>query len=608
MKAMGNAAEKNANNGGAQNLAPKTKKNRLWRFFVTSFTAILVVALLLLIVNALLSMFKDDYYTTIGEYRLFSIVSDSMEPTIPKGSMIVSEKPTNVDSIKGESKSGAKDGTIITFKQKASNGEVILQTHRVVSVSKEENGVTRFTTRGDNAGGNDSFRPTWSDVVGIYTGRKCGFFGSLFGFFQSSIGVSVLIFAAFVLTISCVMWRYVNTTEARKRLERAAIKKSNETLSTVNLRYDNISEITAVMDVLGMVAEDPRNYAENKEIVARLTEFINASSFELPQSPELAAILDTMPPPDTPSSLAAALSTGATLRQAEDGQTLILTTMSGNKHILLTPVQTSDGIILCQQGVRIKADISPNIEEIGITSIPTAPQFFEGQPLEKNIVYPELPQPDLRLGPEALLGGASSETAQRLQQLQQSGAMLSMPMAAQPHVRALGSASALATGNAAAPASESESAGQRLSAADEMIKNAALMRIRNDSARMAYAQYREASARVELKQTEQLQSLLSAAAPLSYDEQLKVAEYKAVHAKAKKPRPPKTPEQRNKEKQAAERRKIAKQAFLDALTPEDRELYLTEQKLSKARENAIRKLKRIESDRKILQRVDKNNK
>ena len=51
-------------------------------------------------------------------------------------------------------------------------------------------------------------------------------------------------------------------------------------------------------------------------------------------------------------ALVAALSTGATLRQAEDGQTLVLTTTSGDKNIMLTPVQTQDGVILCQQGVR----------------------------------------------------------------------------------------------------------------------------------------------------------------------------------------------------------------------------------------------------------------
>ena len=541
---------------------PTKKRSKLKRGFSIAGVVLLVVILVVLILNAVLSMFMDNYYTTFGDYRLFSIVSDSMEPTIPKGSMIVGKKPTDVKAIKASSSQDAKDGTIITFKAKNANGETILLTHRVVAISTE-NGKTVFTTRGDNAAGVDGVKPTWDDVVGIYTGKKAGFFGALFGFFASSIGASVLIFALFIVVVAWIIIRYINNTEQRKALETAALKKSNEALGNVSLRYDNVHEITAVMDVLGMVTEEPKTHAENKELVERLNAFIRASSLELPQTPETAAMLDSLPAPDTPGSLAAALAAGATLRQAEDGQTLVLTTMSGGKNILLTPVNTRDGIILCQQGVRINSDIAPNIEAIGITSMPAVPEFFEGQPLEKNVEYPELPQPNVKLGPQELLTGSGAQ----------------------------------AQGQQALPSSAPETPKQLGQAATTKPDEDGEQKHR------AYLRYREMMLEKELRRVARLRTLLSETSPLTAEEQLKVAEYKSMNPPKKRERKPLTDEQKAKRKAAAERRKQELEAFLNSLTPEDRELYLNEQKLARARESSIRQLQRIEADRKILNRL-----
>ncbi len=565
---------------------PIKKKSKAGKVFKIGGVSILLVIFAVLVINSLLVMFNDDYYTTFGNYRLFAIVSDSMEPTIPTGSMIVDSKPENPADI--------KKGTVITFKY--NNGsETVLITHRVVALETKD-GVTRYITKGDNAKANDAFRPAFSDVVGIYTGKKCGFFGSLFGFFQSPLGVSVLIFGMFIIAVAWVVIWYVNVAESRRKLKVAALKKSAQALSNVNLRYDNINEITAVMDVLGMITDEPQTKAESKTVAERLRAFIKAENIELPQTPETAAVLDTLPAPDTPSALAAALAAGATLRQAEDGQTLVLTTISGDKNILLTPVQTSDGIILCQQGVRMRSDLAPNIEDVGITSMPASPEFFEGLPLEKSVEYPELPQPKRVLGPEFLLHGG----AQAPIDAPQLDKAYSSPLI----VGGATVAEIAAPRDADQPLLESREAQTAQQPRREYIPTEADERRAKESSRQAYAQYREASSLLELRQAEQLSSLLNEAAPLTYDEQLKVAEYKAAHKKPKKPKKPQTAEQKAAAKEAAERRRVAQEAFLNALSAEDRELYETEQKLAKSRSAAIRRLKRIAADRKLLDKLD----
>ena len=79
---------------------PIKKKSKAGKVFKIGGVSILLVIFAVLVINSLLVMFNDDYYTTFGNYRLFAIVSDSMEPTIPTGSMIVDSKPENPADIK----------------------------------------------------------------------------------------------------------------------------------------------------------------------------------------------------------------------------------------------------------------------------------------------------------------------------------------------------------------------------------------------------------------------------------------------------------------------------------------------------------------------------
>ena len=67
----------------------KKKQSKRVRILKWSGFTVLMLFLIALITNAFLCLFKDHYYPTFGGYRLFAIVSDSMDPTIPEGHMIV---------------------------------------------------------------------------------------------------------------------------------------------------------------------------------------------------------------------------------------------------------------------------------------------------------------------------------------------------------------------------------------------------------------------------------------------------------------------------------------------------------------------------------------
>ena len=561
-----------------QTAAKKPSRGRSVGKYVALGIAVVILAALIL--NAVLAMFMPHYYPTFGKYRLFSIVSDSMEPEIMTGNMIVSEVPKSEDDI--------KVGDVITYEVADNKGNITLITHRVVAIEKNPNsGKTSYTTKGDNAPSNDSIHPDFDEVVGVFTGKQSPFFGYLIGFLQSSEGALMLITIIFIVIVTWLVTYYIDTREYRRGYEQAALKRSEQELLSVNLRHDNIREITAVIDVLDMITTVPENRKEEKDIEARLTSFINAETIELPQTVETAAILDALPAPDTPQSLASALRSGATLRQAEDGKTLVLTGMSGEKSILLTPIQTADGIILCQQGVRLRINVGPNVEDVGASSMPGFPEFFVGQPIKKNVEYPELPQPDGKeLTAEELLG-TDGRTAGTAAVVDQAKLTSPQPVGGQAKIASADQLKELSAG--------------RMPTAEQLDPD-------GYRAKVAYAQYRELAAQLELRQVEQLQTLLDEVKPLTDEEQQLVdklnAEEKAKKkAEPKQPRKEKTPEEKAAAKARAEKRKAEQEAFINALSPADRELYLSEQKLSKSRAATIRRLKKIARDRKRLEKM-----
>ncbi len=230
---------------------------------------LLVGLLAALIVNSLLCVFADHYYPTFGEYRFFSVVTDSMEPEINAGDMIVGRVPAGENEI--------EIGTVITYELTQGNS-VTLITHRVTAINVRADGTAYYTTRGDNAPAADAARPTFSDVVGIYTGEKCGFFGYFFGFLQSAEGAIALIIVALIIALTWIIVHFVNLVKMWRNIALGALKKSGSILSGTQ-----IDELGTIADVIGIVSKDPVDRKDMKRKDKKLRWFIKTGA--LPKRP-----------------------------------------------------------------------------------------------------------------------------------------------------------------------------------------------------------------------------------------------------------------------------------------------------------------------------------
>jgi len=246
------------------------KKSRAVKIIKICGIGLLYCILLLMLLNALLCIFAKNYYPTFGKNRLFAIVSDSMEPEIPTGNMIVCRVPDSENEI--------EVGTVITYEYTQNKIKTLI-THRVTAVHRNDRtGEVSYTTRGDNAPSADAVRPKYSDVVGIYTGQKCAVLGYIVGFLQSTEGAIALIITGLIAAFTMIMVWYVNKVQVWRNSALSALEKVRSVLT-----YAQIEELKTIADVVGIVTKDPEDNRELKRKDKKLEWFLITGS--LPKRP-----------------------------------------------------------------------------------------------------------------------------------------------------------------------------------------------------------------------------------------------------------------------------------------------------------------------------------
>ena len=151
------------------------KKRRGLLIYMPAFCSLIGTLMLLTVIAAALPLTVPQY---MG-YEIYDVVSGSMEPTIPIGSIIY---------VKEAEPSGIKKGDVIAFK----SGDSIVM-HRVIDNKLVEG---TFTTKGDANPSEDMNEVPYSNLVGIVV-RHIPILGQLLILFGSTFGrICMVCFAA----------------------------------------------------------------------------------------------------------------------------------------------------------------------------------------------------------------------------------------------------------------------------------------------------------------------------------------------------------------------------------------------------------------------------
>lgn len=181
-------------------------------------SALLVLLILGIGLMALTAKASPDGIPSFRGYRVLSVISGSMEPTIYTGDVIIIRSVDRAEEI--------VEGDILTYRTKEQAD--MLVTHRVVGVLKLNGTPKAFLTKGDNNESEDISPVGFEQVVGRYQFRL-PYFGYIASFIRKPMGVILAVIVPGLVLIALEfrkIWQALS--EAEKAKEEVAAESEDE--------------------------------------------------------------------------------------------------------------------------------------------------------------------------------------------------------------------------------------------------------------------------------------------------------------------------------------------------------------------------------------------
>ena len=205
----------------------KKPKSRAEKIFSIATSVLLAVAILFC--GFVMYQIMHNGYVSIFGYSVFHVVSDSMEPTIPVGTLIVCQK-TNIQNI--------KQNDIITFRSLDTYMLGKMVTHRVDEI-KTVDGEIAFVTRGDNNNSVDGHYVTEDNFVGrvVYQTPGENIFEKLYELLTTKMGFLSIVVMPVVLIVTIILQENVK----RIKREIANIKREVARMQAEDSQADTVT-------------------------------------------------------------------------------------------------------------------------------------------------------------------------------------------------------------------------------------------------------------------------------------------------------------------------------------------------------------------------------
>ena len=177
-------------------------RSRKARKLTSTFRGVVDVLLITIIISALVLLLTP----RLMGANLLVVVSQSMEPTVPMGSIVVSHPKALQEDI--------EVGDVITFSVADLGGEVVFVTHRVVEVIGNDADV-RYRTQGDGVNEPDMILIAPDQVVGRMW-FSLPLVGYLVAFIRTPLGYLTLVGVPALLFILHEWWEILRPKRERK--------------------------------------------------------------------------------------------------------------------------------------------------------------------------------------------------------------------------------------------------------------------------------------------------------------------------------------------------------------------------------------------------------
>ena len=225
------------------------------------------VLVLLLVVGAFLIyyLFSAKRYANDPDYipklSLYTIISGSMEPAIKTFDVVLDVKVDNPEDI--------KIGDVITFKSTSSISQDLIVTHRVIGITKNENGEYEYTTKGDWNPTSDPDTAKFSNIIGKVAMRFPQL-GQIQFFLSSKMGWFLVVLLPAMCVIIYDILKLVKLIMAKKSSDKVIPTNPQTPTDNVNSaiekikKNDYINKINELKNHKKESDEEPNVYLEEE--------------------------------------------------------------------------------------------------------------------------------------------------------------------------------------------------------------------------------------------------------------------------------------------------------------------------------------------------------
>jgi len=200
----------------------KPRKTRFAKILSVSTTILLIVAVVFCF--TVVFQIQTKRYVSIFGFSVFRVVSDSMEPAIPVGALILNQE-TDIEKI--------QVGDIVCFRSMESymNGNIV--THRVVDI-KTIDGKIALTTRGDSNNSEDSYYVVADNLIGkvIAVTGEDSFLLNAYSVLTSGIGFFTLIIIPVVILAAIIL--HENLKKIQREMKKLREEMENQMKAAQN--------------------------------------------------------------------------------------------------------------------------------------------------------------------------------------------------------------------------------------------------------------------------------------------------------------------------------------------------------------------------------------
>jgi signal peptidase len=196
-----------------------------------TIVGIVLCALLIpiLVINCILivkSWVNKDEVPNIGGRTPLIVLTDSMEPKIKAGDVIICHKIDPED---------VREEYVIAFFDPASKNDAVL-THRVVDIEMKD-GILYFQTKGDSNNSEDKLWVPETALIGLWKGFRIPIIGHIALFMQTTGGLLVCILVPLAIFLGYDAYRKKKADKTQKD-DVEALKRELEALKAAKSEHD----------------------------------------------------------------------------------------------------------------------------------------------------------------------------------------------------------------------------------------------------------------------------------------------------------------------------------------------------------------------------------